>query len=264
MKQSNKKTILFVHGIMVGGWCWDKYKKFFEERGYRCIAPNLRYHDGGQSVKPDSRLGSLSILDYVDDLEKEIRALNLPRGEKPIIIGHSMGGLLLQKLAERGLAEIAIAIAPAPPRGISPISRFTLKNFFGMRIPFTFWKSPIGITFNGLKFMALEFTPPEEQKTVFEKTGYESGRVMLELSLSFLDPHKTIGVDEKKVACPMLVMSAENDKILVPATVKKIAKKYNAEYKNFPGHAHWIISEPNWEEGAEYAYDWIVKNGDES
>jgi len=258
MKQQQKqKTILFIHGIMVGGWCWDKYKSFFEARGYRCVAPNLPYHGKGWSVKPDKRLGSQSLSDYIDYLKREIDRLDLAGGEKPIVISHSMGGLLAQKIAEQGLVDMLVAITPAPPKGIFALSRYSLKSVLGMKIPLAFWKSPIGVTLKGMEYMALHLTPPDERIDVFEKTGYESGRVMLELSFSFLDPYNCARVDEKKIGCPMLVVSAGKDRLLPPKVVKKIAKKYSADYKNFEEHAHWIIAEPGWKEPAEYILNWI-------
>jgi len=82
----------------------------------------------------------------------------------------------------------------------------------------------------------------------------------MEITFAFLDPNKTTKVDEKKVTCPVLVVSSDEDMLLRPKMIKKIAKKYNAEYKNFTKHAHWIIAESNWEEVAEYVANWIAKS----
>jgi non-heme chloroperoxidase len=253
----NKKTILFIHGILVGGWCWDKYKKFFEERGYRCVAPNLRYHGIGQNEEPNPRLGSTSLVDYVDDLEKEIHELNLPNGEKPIVIGHSMGALLAQKLAERGLAEKIVLISSAPPSDIIQPLFWLVKGFFLLKTPYLFWKKPNTVTFKNFKNMVLHRIATDEQEQIFEKIGYESGRALLEISFGFLDPYKASNIDDKKVYCPVLVLSGDEDRVLSTKITKKIAQKYNTKYKVFTHHAHWIIAEPNWEEVAEYIAEWL-------
>ena len=89
------ETIVMIHGMMVGAWCWEKYKVFFEERGYRCITPTLRFHNMALNESPDSRLGTVSLLDYVKDLQDEISKLD----ELPIIMGHSMADFSRKSLA---------------------------------------------------------------------------------------------------------------------------------------------------------------------
>jgi len=89
------ETIVMIHGMWGGPWCWENYKRFFEEKGYRCITPTLRYHDVDPKDPPPPELGTTGLLDYAEDLEKEIRALDEP----PIIMGHSMGGYGAVKLS---------------------------------------------------------------------------------------------------------------------------------------------------------------------
>ena len=83
-------TIMMIHGMNVNAECWADFKGPFEEKGYRCITPTLRFHDMDPSSPPDPRLGTVGLLDYADDLEKEIKQLD----DIPILIGHSLGGLL--------------------------------------------------------------------------------------------------------------------------------------------------------------------------
>ena len=104
------ETVFMIHGMWGGSWYWQNYKNHLEARGYRCITSTLRYHDVSPKDAPHPQLGTTSLLDYADDLEKEIRAL----GVKPIIIGHSMGGLLAQMLAARGLSLIHISEPTRP------------------------------------------------------------------------------------------------------------------------------------------------------
>ena len=91
------RTIVFIHGTYGTGAVWEKYKRHFEDRGYTCLTPTLRYHDVDPKAAPRPQLGTTSLLDYAADLEADIRKLNA----KPILIGHSMGGLLAQMLAAR-------------------------------------------------------------------------------------------------------------------------------------------------------------------
>ena len=79
------QTILLIHGMWAGPWCWENYKRVFEKQGYRCIAATLPFHDMAPDDVPDSRLGTTSLLDYAAALEREIRQIGL----KPIVVGHS-------------------------------------------------------------------------------------------------------------------------------------------------------------------------------
>jgi len=103
-----------IHGMWCGGWCWENYKQFFQEKGYHCITPTLRFHDMDPDETPDPQLGTTSLLDYAEDLEKEINRLEI----LPILMGHSMGGLLAQILGSQGLAKALILLISASPRGI--------------------------------------------------------------------------------------------------------------------------------------------------
>ena len=105
------QTIVMIHGMFGGSWCWDNYRGFFERKGYRCLTPALRYHDVDPKDEPHPGLGTVSLLDYADDLGRAIRSL----GEKPVIIGHSMGGLITQILGSRGLGRSLVLLTSAAP-----------------------------------------------------------------------------------------------------------------------------------------------------
>ena len=79
------ETIVMIHGMMSGAWYWENYQKFFEGKGYSCITPTLRFHDVDPKEPPNPLLGTTSLLDYAQDLEKEINELNAI----PILMGQS-------------------------------------------------------------------------------------------------------------------------------------------------------------------------------
>ena len=86
------ETVLMIHGMWGSGAYWENWANYFEDRGFHCLRANLRHHGGDPAAPPHPELGTTSLLDYAQDLEEEIRRLASP----PIIIGHSMGGLLAQ------------------------------------------------------------------------------------------------------------------------------------------------------------------------
>lgn len=252
-----------IHGMWGGSWCWDNYKTFFEEKGYHCITTTLRHHDINPMAPPDSMLGTTSLLDYVDDLEQEI----LQPGIKPILMGHSMGGLLAQILGSRDLAKALVLLTPAAPSGILSIRPTVIKSFWSIFSKWGFWETANHQNFNEAVYSLLHLMPTDQQKTIFDKFVYESGKAATEMGLSFLDTHKTSSVDAAKVKCPVLVIAGSEDRITPASVVEKIAKKYEplSTYKCFENHAHWVIGEPGWQDITGFVSAWlddvlIIKN----
>ncbi len=204
---------------------------------------------------PDPQLGATSLLDYVGDLEKKIYRLDAP----PILMGHSMGGLLAQMLGSRGLAKALVLLIPAPPSGIIALKPSVIRSFWSGFAKWGFWRKPMRQTFNEAVYSMSHLLPVEEQKRIFSLFVYESGRAVYEIGFWFLDRKGAAQVDEAKVTCPVLVVAGSQDRITPASVVRKVAANYKSvsTYKEFPNHAHWVIDEPHWEEVVEYVCDWL-------
>ncbi|MFP4416863.1 MAG: alpha/beta hydrolase [Chitinispirillaceae bacterium] len=252
-----RTTLFFIHGMFVTPICWELLAHAMGDIGYRIVRPTLRFHQLEPGQEPDPRLGTTSILDYADDLEKLI----LKMSRKPVVIGHSMGGLLAQILAARGLAQAAVFIAPAPPRGIFPVSASAMKAFgSAMRVPF-FWRKPIKLSFQEASSAVLFKIPKEERHYFYRFMTYESGRVLFEIALWPLDRKKATLVDEKNITCPTLLLGAGKDKLIAPRVTRQIATHYkHAEFHMFADMTHYMIGEPGWEKVARYLFHWLRKN----
>jgi pimeloyl-ACP methyl ester carboxylesterase len=249
------ETIFMIHGMWGGPYLWENYKSFFEKEGYHCVTSTLRFHDMDPNEAPDPRLGTTSLLDYAADLEQEIRQL----GEKPIVVGHSMGGLLAQILGSRGLAKALVLLTPASPAGILALKPSVIKSFWSVQKSWGFWKKPMRQTFEEAAYSMMHLLSPAEQKAAYDKFVYESGRAAYEIGYWLLDSRKASSVDESKVTCPVLVIAGSLDRITPASVVRKVAQKYKAVslYKEFENHTHWVLGEPGWQEVAEYARDWL-------
>jgi pimeloyl-ACP methyl ester carboxylesterase len=207
---------------------------------------------------PDPLLGTTGLLDYADDLEKELLMFDAP----PIIMGHSMGGLLAQILASRGLAEAAVLLTPAPPAGIMSMKPSAVKCFSDALMTWGFWKRPFRFSFDRTDYACMSLLPEEIKKEVYSRMVFESGRAAFEAGLWFLDRRGASKVNSDEVKCPILVLSGAKDRMIPSSVVKKVADKYHAvsTFKKFEGHAHWIIGEPGWEDIAEYVNRWLEKD----
>ncbi|HIE26042.1 TPA: alpha/beta hydrolase [Candidatus Poribacteria bacterium] len=249
------ETIIMIHGMWGGGWYWKNYKNFFEEKGYHCITPTLRFHDIAPNETPNPQLGTTSLLDYTEDLEKEINKLDA----FPILMGHSMGGLLAQILGSRGLAKALVLLTPASPHGIIALKPSVIKSFWSALTKWGFWRKPMRQTFDEAVYSMLHLLTAEEQRETFDKFVYESGRAGYEIGFWFLDSKGAAKVDESKITCPVLVVAGAQDRITPASVVRKVAEKYEAvsTYKEFSDHAHWVIGEPGWQKIAEYISEWL-------
>jgi non-heme chloroperoxidase len=248
--------IFMIHGMWGRSFLWDNYKAFFEERGYVCTAPTLPLHDYLPTYPAPEGLGATSLLDYAADLEAKIRALP----QQPIIMGHSMGGLLAQMLAGRGLGKAAVFITPASPAGIMALRWSVIKTFKSALFRWGFWKKPTMPTFKEAAYAMMHLLPPEEQRKNYGQFVYESGRATTEIGLWPFDCKGAAKVDETQVKCPVLVIGSGQDRITPAKVVRQVAVKYMATgtYKEFPEHAHWVLGEPGWQDVASYIDTWLT------
>ncbi len=249
------ETIVMIHGMWCGVWCWDNFKAYFENKGYRCQTPVLRYHDVDPGDDPDPRLGTVSLVDYADDLEEYINALD----SRPIIVGHSMGGLIAQILAGRNLAKALVLLTPAAPHGILGLTPSVVKSFWSLLTTWGFWRKPGRQTFKEAAYSTMGLLPPEKKVELRDKFVYESGRASFEIGFWYLDPAEASKVNEADIACPMLIVAGTEDKLTPAPVVRKIARKYKsvAVYKEFSNHGHWLHGEPGWERIADFSSAWL-------
>lgn len=249
------ETIFFIHGMWGGAWQWANYRSIFEGQGYRCVATTLPYHDVDPHAAPDPCLGTIGLLDYAGALEAELRQLRT----KPILIGHSMGGLLAQILAARGLAKAVVLLTPAAPSGIFAVAPSVIHAFWSIQMTWAFWRRPVRPTFGEASYAMLHLLTERERRAIYERFVYESGRAVFETGYWFLDVSGASRVDASKVACPVLVVAGGQDRITPAWAVRQVARKYGAvsTYREFSRHAHWIVGEPGWEEVAGNVADWL-------
>lgn len=250
------KTLFMIHGMWGGGWYWDKFQGYFQERGYRCLTPYLRHHDIAPGDPPPEGLGRTRLLDYAADLEAEIRRL----GEAPVLMGHSMGGLLAQMLAGRELAAAAVLLTPAAPAGVLAITGSVLKSFQEVLLRWGFWKKPHRISYEKAVYAMMEKLPEAERRYVYGRGVWESGRAATEIGLWFAGV-RGAQVDPSTVHCPLLVVAGSEDRITPPSVVRKVARRYpHSVYLELGGHAHWVLREPGWEKAAAYVHRWLEEN----
>lgn len=241
--------LLFVHGSWHGAWCWDDYfLDFFAGRGYACYAPSLRGHGASPGRE---RLRRTGIGDYMADIADV--AAQLPA--VPVLVGHSMGGFIVQKYLERHTAAGAVLLAAVPPDGVR---RVTLR--IARRHPVKFAQLNAELRLGPLvntpqlvrELFFCASTPQEYVDACYQRVADESYRAFLDMLALNL-------VKTKRVNCvPMLVLGAEQDTINLPRDIRRTATAYGVEAEIFPDMGHDMMLEPGWQAVAERIDGWLT------
>ncbi|WP_417828769.1 alpha/beta hydrolase [Thalassospira sp.] len=247
----SKHPLVFIHGAYTGAWCWNEhFLTWFADRGFETVAFSLRGHGGSG----DRALRSLaSIDDYVEDLEEVVETL----GQEPVLIGHSMGGYIVQKYLEQHSAEAAILMASVPPEGLivsnAMMAMAQPDLFFQM-----FWLQAIGPhTFLRERLGRAMLSPDiaeDEGMIYFGRLETESQR-----AISDMMGGNPIFLAKDDVP-PMLVMGARDDEIIQSELTRHTARRYGADYALIDDIHHAMMLDKNWAKVAETILAWLEVN----
>jgi pimeloyl-ACP methyl ester carboxylesterase len=248
------RSFLLIHGMCCTGDVWRNFKSFYEARGVRVFAPTLRPLDRVRSTPPQS-LRALRFAHYVADLEQEIDRIEAETGNRVTLIGHSMGGLLAQALAERNRANAVVLISPTAPAGVSNRTMRGLWAAFALVHQLKLVPSAM------FPYRAVADLLVFNQVPSAARDGEHVGLVH-EATTVFAD-FRLHRVDETKIKIPVLTVAARRDRIVPAALVRLTAKKYQAQggaFKEYANHGHWLYAEPGWETPAAEILEWIEAN----
>jgi pimeloyl-ACP methyl ester carboxylesterase len=237
-----RSPVLFVHGYFVDGSVWTGWLDLFAARGVPAVAVHLR---GRAGSRPGIDIGDASMNDFADDAAEVARHVGARA-----VVGHSMGGLVAQKLAERGVASACVLVTPAPPRGITVLSpRVAIRQI--KYLPSILRSRPVVPSHRDVRAIVMNCVPASEQQQLLAKMLPDSGRAGREMSIT------GVPVDAERIRCPMLVIAADQDRFIPRHIVERIARRYRAPLEVVPGHGHMVIVEPEWQRLAARVEEWI-------
>ncbi|ULP46321.1 alpha/beta hydrolase [Mycolicibacter virginiensis] len=243
--------LLFVHGAWHGAWCWaEHFLDFFADKGYRAVAVNLRGH-GGSSLH--QRLRGCSAGDYVDDVRSVVD--DLPT--TPVLIGHSMGGYVVQKYLEFSAAPAGVLLASLTSRaGLAMSLRQTRRHPWLMT----------QFMYTG-KSLKLVHSPERAREAFYSATTPESdvvrhaARLQEECQRALLDGMLLKTARPKRITTPLLVLGAEHDGCITFKATRALARACGTDAEIFAGMGHNMMLEPGWDAVAQRIHGWLGERG---
>jgi pimeloyl-ACP methyl ester carboxylesterase len=246
-KNGNKSTpVLFIHGAWHGAWCWGKYfLPYFAAQGYDAYALSLRGHGKSEGRE---RLRWWRISDYVDDVSQIVG--QMPK--IPILVGHSMGGLIVQKYLESHRVPAAVLLAPVPTTGVMMTTLRMAKRHFltFLKVLSTMSLYPvIGTPELAREAFFSENISAGKLETYYKKLQDESFRGFLDMIFCLPRPGK--------VRDSILLVGAMNDMIFSQGQMEATAKAYHSKAQMLSNTAHDIMLEDRWQDAADIILNWL-------
>jgi len=251
--------VVFLHGMFMTHRCWDGWVERYTKLGVTCEAPPWPHHEASppeiRAKHPDPKLGALTLPDVVEAMARVVSA-----GEKPVLIGHSMGGLIVQLLLARGLGVAGVGIDSAPPAGVVAFSWSFIKSNWGVINPFAnvneaFLPSPAQF-----KYAFAHTLPEAEVASIYEQQVTPESRRVGRGPLS-----GAAKIDFTQPRPPLLLVAGSDDHI-VPTALnranwhKQRRSPGGCEFREFPGRVHYILGQSGWEEVADFVLEWVKKH----
>lgn len=250
VSESHPAPLLFVHGAWHAAWCWDEhFLGFFADRGYRALALSLRGYGASPADKP---VNACTIGDYVQDVQSVAAGLPAP----PIVIGHSLGGFVVQKYLEVSPAPAGVLLASMPPRGGLGSGMRWMKQH-----P---WHS-LKMTITG-KSLPYVNTPELARERFF--SAHTPDALVTAYAARLEEASSRAGTDSvmnmarpKRVTTPLLVLGGYDDGAHTRKEVRTTASAYRTEAEFFPDMGHNMMLEPGWAAVAERMDSWFGSRG---
>ncbi len=251
-EKNSRTPVVFVHGLWLHAESWNNWVQLFRDNGYHAVAANW---PGDSETTEATRRNAGAVAGYgvteiADHIAGQLKAFD----KKPILIGHSFGGLLVQNLLGRDLAAAGIAIDPAPIKGVP-------------ELPFSALKSSFPVLGNP-RFGFTNAVPEQEAKELYAKYAMPApGRPLFQAATATFNPNSATKVNVTNATRgPLLLVSGEKDNTVPPVLVKSALKAYRnspavTEFKEFPGRGHSLTIDSGWRELAEYSLAWLKAKG---
>jgi pimeloyl-ACP methyl ester carboxylesterase len=253
--------IVFITGAFVTGNCWDNWKAFFEDAGYVCHVPDWPHKAAPAAAlrrqhphSPIAHNGLPEVLRVYTDFIAQLPS-------KPIVIGHSYGGLLVQLLLQQGTVAAGVAIESVPPRGVLVLSWPLVRAVLPMLGLLSSLKTTFLPTFAQWQRAIANGLPPAGQRAFYENMAAPESKKLIRQALG-----RHARVDFRRPHAPLLFLAGGADRLMTAALNQANYRRYRhaesvTEYRELPGRCHALLGQPTWREDAGLVRRWLAKVG---
>jgi pimeloyl-ACP methyl ester carboxylesterase len=263
--ESGRQPVVFVHGLWLLAGSWESWRDYFETNGYATVAADWPgdAEDVLAAHRDPSGLAGTSIADVADHVAEVIAALD----RKPVLVGHSFGGLLVQILAGRGLAAATVSIDPAPHKGVLPLPYSALKAAFPVLRNPANRKRNVTLTFDQFRYGFANAVSEVEAHELYSRFHVPGpGRPIFQAATANLGFGRATYADRKNAARgPMLVVSGRADHIVPPVLARAAYRRQRknpavTELAEIANAGHSLVVDSRWREVAETALRFVRTN----
>lgn len=245
----HKPPILFIHGAYHAAWAWERYQAYFAERGYSSIAISVRGHGVSEGM---ATIEKATLTDYLADVEEVLSTFETP----PIVIGHSLGAVLIRTLLERHTFPAAVLIG-TPTRSSLLFGIMMLLRKYPLKTLQTLFTSDLQYLYGVKAVLSFLFYNKEKDATLVGEyvarnlAQKESTKFAMETIMQRIRPYtgKT----------PVLVLEAEYDESTNEKFMNELGRFYEATTHMIKGVPHVMMLATEWENGAEVIAEWLKK-----
>lgn len=258
--------VLFVHGLWLHASSWQPWSDLFAARGYDPVAPGWPGEPGtvaAARANPDAVAG-LGIDDVTDHYARVIEGLPA----EPVIVGHSFGGLITQKLLARGLGRAGVAIDPAQIKGVKPLPFAQLRSSFPVLGNPANRRKSVSLTASQFRYGFGNAVTAQESQELYDRWTIPSpGRPLFEAALANFTKNSPAAVDTAGTKRgPLLFISGQRDHTVPDVVTRAAYKLYGdssatTELKQFAGRGHSLTIDSGWRAVADHTLNWLERHG---
>lgn len=257
MNSKQPQTILFITGAFVHHSCWDHWRVYFESMGYKTLAPPWPFKNASAEALRMSHPNAEIASNRLDTLIQHYAYAAKELPERPILIGHSIGGLITQLLLQQGLGAAGVAINSVPPQGIITLRFSFLKAGWGPLGFFTSTRKSFLMSFTQWKYAFTNGMDCEAQKEGYYKYAIPESKLIVRDTIT-----KIAKVKFENPHAPLLLTSGSTDHTIPVSLNYANYRKYKnsnsiTDYKEFKGRNHFVLGQPAWKENADFILDWL-------
>lgn len=263
---STPTPVILIHGLWIHSNSWQNWMEVYQQAGYRPMAPGW---PGDRDTVAATRRNAVAVANHgIEDITENYRRVIDSIDAAPVVIGHSFGGLIAQKLLADGYARAAVAIDPGQIKGVRPVPLAQIRSGLPVLANPGNKKKAVSLTRKQFRYAFANAVPEAESDELFDRWAIPGpGRPLFEASTANFSKTSPAAVDTKKGGRgPLLIVGGGKDHTVPEAVAKAAYKLYagsnaTTDYQSFPDRGHSLVFDHGWREIADYTLAWLERQG---